>query len=1158
MVAEKIFKFSQLSIEHCNIEPLLILSLPSEKHRMDILDLYAADPRVLDMVEYFQDPSLPRFQLTGLEHSAQAFLFGAAYKNLAKTYLIVLEDKEEAAYFQNDLKNILGKKDVLFFPDSFKKSGQFESLNKNNILMRAESLSKLMSSITTGELLVTYPAALFEKVVNTQTLAENTLHLKINEKLDIDFIVEVLVEYGFEHHDFVYEPGQFSVRGGIVDIYSFGNELPYRVELFDDEVESIRIFDPISQLSEKKIAQVNIVPNVQSHFDNKVKTSLLKLLPDDTVIWIKNTKGMLEQIEHFTEKTQNILSKIQDVKNLPVDSPFRDMEAGLVKAADIKEELNDFTIVEWGKGFLFDGKKVAFSISPQPPFKKNFDLLIADLKKKQADKYLSFIFTENPKQIIRFEQIFEDLEANVEYKAIHSSIKQGFIDNDLKLAIYTDHQIFDRFYKYKTQRSFSKQKAVSIRLLKQLDRGDFVTHIDHGIGEFVGLQKIEINGKSQEVVRLKYKDGDTLFVGIQSLHKISKYVGKEGHKPKIYKLGSKAWENLKRKTKSKIKDIAKDLIKLYAVRKSAKGFAFAPDSYLQRELESSFIYEDTPDQVKATQDIKADMEAESPMDRLICGDVGFGKTEVAIRATAKALADSKQVAILVPTAILAMQHFKTFTERLKEFPCKVDYLNRFKTAKQKRETLAELAEGKVDVIIGTHALLGKTVKFKDLGLLVIDEEQKFGVSAKEKLRQLKVNVDTLTLTATPIPRTLQFSLMSARDLSIIRTPPPNRQPVTTELMTFNAEKIRDAIYYEIHRGGQVFFVHNRVKDLHEMAAMLNKYCPDIDIGVAHGQLDNKSLEDKMMKFEKRVYDVLLCTNIVESGLDIPNANTIIINNAHHFGLSDLHQLRGRVGRSNQKAFCYLISPPLFGLPDHSKKRLKTIEQYAELGSGFNIAMKDLDIRGAGNILGAEQSGFIADIGFETYQKILAEAIQELKETEFKEVFAEQLEKEKRYVQDCQVETDLDMLIPNDYVNSNDERLLLYRDLDNADNEEELQIFKKELTDRFGPMPLEVNELLYAVRIKWIATRLGFERIIIKGGKLRAYFISNPESPYFESPIFQQLMNLVMKDPDLQKRCQIKQSNKYFYLVFAQVKTIRQGRELLQNMESTLTGEAVVA
>ena len=881
----------------------------------DLLKRYQTDPRIGQLISTARVMADARLHLTGLVGSIDAFIAAAAYLEAPQTHLFILESKDEAAYFQNNLKSLLEKKSILFIPDSFKKPGRIEEINKNNVLLRTETVSKLVNSSTTGELMVTYPEALFEKIVNTKVLDENTIHMKINEKLDVDFIVELLVEYGFEHTDFVYEPGQFSIRGGIVDIYSFGNDLPYRVELFGDEVESIRIFDPLSQLSKKKIAQVTIVPNIQTQFTSEDKSSLFELLPSETIIWVKDIDSTLAINQNCYERAMSAAEMLQnaDLGNLP--NVFKgDVTQTFIDSEALRKDLEKFAVIEFGRPVSYFAKQgqqveaIAFNIAPQPVFKKNFERLIADLQAKEREGFENFIFSDQPRQINRFHHIFEDLEANITPHPVVKAIHQGFIDNDLKVTCYTDHQIFDRYHKYHIKQAYSKDKAMTVRMLKELQSGDFVTHIDHGVGLYTGLVTLEVNGKKQEAIRIVYRDNDILYVHINSLHKVSKYVGKEGKRPRLNKLGSEAWAAVKRKTKRKIKDIAKDLIKLYAQRKASKGFAFSPDTYLQTELEASFIYEDTPDQYKATNDVKNDMEQPHPMDRLVCGDVGFGKTEVAIRAAAKAVADDKQVAVLVPTTILAMQHFKTFSERLKDFPCTVDYLNRFKTSRERRLTLEAAKEGKVDILIGTHALLGKKVEFKNLGLLIVDEEQKFGVAAKEKLRNLKVNVDTLTLTATPIPRTLQFSLMSARDLSVINTPPPNRQPVTTELISFDMDKIQDAITYEVYRGGQVFFIHNRVKDLVEVAAMIKRLCPDVDVGMAHGQLDNKTLEERMMKFIKGQYDVLISTNIVESGLDIPNANTIIINNAHWFGLSDLHQLRGRVGRSNKKAFCYLISP----------------------------------------------------------------------------------------------------------------------------------------------------------------------------------------------------------------------------------------------------------
>ncbi len=1116
----------------------------------EILGFYEADPRTKALIQDLEEPILTRHHLKGMMGAMEAFVTAASFKVYPHTQLIILDNKENAAYFHNDLKTILNRKDILFFPDSFKKPSYLEAINKSNVLLRTETVSKLMNSATSGEILVTYPQALFEKVVNIQALEANIIKIKINEEIDLDFIIELLVEVGFEATDFVYEPGQFSVRGGIVDIFSFGHELPYRVELFGDEVESIRTFDPVSQLSKQKIAQITIVPNIQTEFNSGEKTSLLNLLPENTSIWIKDTVALRGLVDECYKKALDLIEYHDEStldESLQENPIFESKENHAFQDADtLFRDIVNFDLIEFGSKAVFDSKEIVYNASPQPPFQKKFDMLNEDLQININRGYINFILASASRQIKRFQNIFEDNEYPLNYKAILGSVSSGFVDNDLKLACYTDHQIFDRYYKFNIKQAFSKQKAMSIRLLRELQPGDYVTHIDHGIGKFSGLETLDINGKKQETMRLIYRDNDLLYVSIHSLHKVSKYVGKEGKVPKINKLGSDSWQKLKRKTKSKLKDIAADLIKLYAKRKGSKGFAYSPDSYLQTELEASFIYEDTPDQHRASEAVKADMEAENPMDRLVCGDVGFGKTEVAIRAAAKAVVDGKQVAVLVPTTILALQHYKTFSERLKDYPCTIDYINRFKTAKQKKLTLEKLEKGEIDIVIGTHGLTGKSVKFKDLGLLIIDEEQKFGVGVKEKLRNMKVNVDTLTLTATPIPRTLQFSLMSARDLSIIRTAPPNRQPVNTELIQFNSEKIRDAITYEVYRGGQVFFVHNRVRDISDIAAMITRLCPDVDVGIAHGQMENKKLEEQMFKFEKGEFDVLVSTNIIEAGLDIPNANTMIINNAHHFGLSDLHQMRGRVGRSNKKAFCYLISPPVFGLPEDSRKRLLTIEQFADLGSGFNIAMKDLDIRGAGNILGAEQSGFIADIGFETYQKILKEAVLELKETEFKEVFEaqEKHNSEFRYVHDTQIDTDLDLLIPNNYVNNVNERMALYTELNNIEKEEDLMKFKENLVDRFGALPKEVNELIYGVRLKWVSCKIGFERLILKNNKLRCFFPMNHDSPYYNSPVYSRLMSVLLQRKD----CKMHQTTKYFSVIFEHISSIKQARNKLLELE----------
>lgn len=1103
--------------------------------------LYQNDIRIKQIAAGISLPE-PRIRvtLTNLRGSSINFIGTAVWQLSDANHVFILNDREEAAYFHNDLEHLTGALDICYFPDSFKKAGSYNELNSSHVMLRTEALTKFSKKETHKKVLVTYPEALFEKVVNPNTLSGNMISIKVGENLKIDEILQGFVKLGFRKEDFVYEPGQFAMRGGILDIYSFGNEHPYRIELFGNEVDSIRLFNPETQLSERKLLQVSIIPNVETKFEATEKISLLDFLPENTVIWAKDfdfTLGRLGKIE-------NELPEVIELSDVAIDHEESWVKQLTVEDFEMTESwlhaLRNRHLIEWYNNSLgkLTGDEVTanlqFATEEQPVFNRQFNLLIEDLQKKIGQKYEAFIFAENPKQTERLRSIFEDLNANINFIPIPRAISNGFIDHEKKILCYTDHQIFQRYHKYNVKQAYTKGKAITMRALRELQPGDFVTHIDHGVGVYSGLQKIDVNGNMQEAVRIIYRDNDVLYVNINSLHKISKYTGKEGTKPKVNKLGSEAWQKLKNKTKKQVKDIATDLIKLYAKRKASSGFAFTPDSYLQTELEASFFYEDTPDQSKATADVKRDMEAPSPMDRLVCGDVGFGKTEVAIRAAFKAVADNKQVAVLVPTTILAFQHYQTFKDRLADFPCNIDYLNRFKSAKEKTETLKKLADGKIDIIIGTHGILGKNVKFKELGLLVIDEEQKFGVAAKEKLRELKANVDTLTLTATPIPRTLQFSLMNARDLSIMNTPPPNRQPVQTEVLVFDEYAIRDAIYYETERGGQVYFIHNRVQSLPEMVTLLRNLCPDLHIGMAHGQLEGHKLEQALMDFIGHKYDVLCCTNIVESGVDIPNANTIIINNAHQFGLSDLHQLRGRVGRSNKKAFCYLVAPPKSTLPNDSRKRLETLEQFNELGSGFQIAMRDLDIRGAGNLLGGEQSGFIAEIGFEMYQKILAEAIRELKRTDFKDVFAEELERKKDFVADCTIDTDLEILIPESYVDNITERLSLYTQLDDLEEDAELEQFATELTDRFGPIPPQVQELVTTIRSRWLAKELGFEKLILKNKQLRLYFISDPDSAYFESATFNTILDFIQKSVN---NARLKQVGKNFMLVVENVKSM---------------------
>jgi transcription-repair coupling factor (superfamily II helicase) len=864
------------------------------------------------------------------------------------------------------------------------------------------------------------------------------------------------------------------------------------------------------------------------------------------VIWIKDLDMLIGRLEMCLEEAEKFGKTVSSLDEGDLAEIFRDR--AFIKPDEVIQDIEEFALLFLNKNLHFEpNEKIIFNSKPQPNFNKNFKLLIENLHENQNAKLENYIFTENPKQIDRFYAIFEDLKADVQFHPVTKALSAGFLDLDLKVACYTDHQIFHRFHKYRLRRGFTKDKAINLRMLRELVPGDFVTHIDHGVGRYSGLEKLNINGQTQESVRLFYKNNDVLYVSINSLHKITKFVGKEGKAPKLSKIGSDTWKRLKNTTKRKVKDIAKELIKLYAQRKAAKGIEHPEDDYLQIELESNFMFEDTPDQAKAVQAVKEDMQKAYPMDRLICGDVGFGKTEVAVRAAFKCVLGGRQVAILVPTTILALQHFKTFGGRLKKFGVTVDYINRFRTSKEKKAIFEKLKEGKIDIVIGTHGILSKDIGFKDLGLLVIDEEQKFGVAAKEKLRNIKVNVDTLTLTATPIPRTMQFSLMAARDLSVIRTAPLNRQPIHTEIRVFNLELIRDAIEYEINRGGQVFFVHNRVKSLPEITAMMRKILPNIDIASAHGQMESKQLEKTLLNFIDRQYDVLVSTNIIETGLDIPNANTIIINNANQFGMSDLHQLRGRVGRSNKRAFCYLFSPPMSTLTSDARKRLRTIEEFSDLGSGFNIAMKDLDIRGAGNLLGGEQSGFITDIGYETYQKILEEAIQELKETDFKELFKEDLDKEKIYVRDVQIDTDIEMLIPDDYVKNTQERLSLYTQMDSLKDELELQKFGRQLKDRFGKIPRQVRELSDGLRLRWACKKLGFERVILKNKKLRCYFIEDPQSRFYESELFNQLLAFLAKD-GVKYGLHMKKSQKHMIVVRDGIKTLKQARMVLDKLK----------
>jgi transcription-repair coupling factor (superfamily II helicase) len=1123
--------------------------------------LFINSPRLFQLADRLTLSQPQKILLRNLQGSSAAFVISAIFNNPLTSQLnhvVVSEDAESAAYLHNTIENLTRGLDVFYFPSSFKNNRNYRLLNSSHLMLRTEALTK-WSAGGNKKILITYPEALFEKVVLPSALSRNMIYLKSGDSIHPEELMGSLVEFGFERTDFVYEPGQFAMRGGILDIYSFGNEKPYRVELFGNEIDSIRIFDPESQLSERKLLYVHIIPNVETQFDASQRISLFDFISSNTVVWVQDWEWSKGRLVLQQEDLRAFLTAQGGQQEPGGPAPKTDdgdekMLKSLVNAEDfataamLEEQLRGRHVVEFGlqaqpSSLVSAGSwELDFHTKFQPAFNRQFELLIADLKSWESKKYGIYLFAENPRQLERLDTIFRDLHSEIAFTPVPLSIHEGFIDHDLKIVCYTDHQIFQRYHKYKVKQAYNKSKALTLRMLRELQPGDFVTHIDHGVGVYSGLQKIEANGKLQEAVRIIYKDSDILYVNINSLHKISKYTGKEGAVPKISKLGSDAWQRLKERTKTKVREIAFDLIKLYAQRKAQLGFAFSPDNYLQTELEASFIYEDTPDQSKATADVKKDMESSSPMDRLVCGDVGFGKTEIAIRAAFKACCDGRQAAVLVPTTVLAFQHYKTFSDRLKDFPVTVDYLNRFKSSKDRKETLKKLQEGKIDIIIATHTLLGKEVKFNNLGLLVIDEEQKFGVAHKEKIKTLRTDVDCLTLTATPIPRTLQFSLMGARDLSIINTPPPNRQPIQTEVRSYQEDFIRDAIYYETERAGQVFFIYNRVQGLAEMTAVIRALCPDLSIGHAHGQMEGHELEQHILDFIDRKYDVLVCTNIVESGIDIPNVNTIIINNAHQFGLSDLHQLRGRVGRSNRKAFCYLLAPSLVTLPSDSRKRLQTLEQHTDLGSGFQIAMRDLDIRGAGNILGGEQSGFMAEIGFEMYQKILDEAIRELKRTEFKELFKEEISKQEDYVQDCSIDTDLEILIPDSYVENITERLSLYTRLDGSDTEEELMAFHRELGDRFGPVPRQVEDLFDTVRIRKQAVALGFEKISLKANTVKCFFINRPDSPYFESIVFKKILGFIQQQTN---KARLRQTGRMFLLVVNDIKSMG---DLLQFLE----------
>jgi transcription-repair coupling factor (superfamily II helicase) len=1100
--------------------------------------------------------------ISGLRGSSFAFLVNDLFQNTSSNFFIVCNDKEKAAYILNDLQALLPEKHIHYFPESYKVPYKEEKTSNASVQERAETLSQLSKDNYSG-IVVTYAAALAEKVASKTSLSKNTLIIKKGEKLSIDFIQEFLLSYDFELCDFVAEPGQYAIRGGIVDVFSFAHELPYRIELFGNDVDAIKTFDPATQLSNHNYDFVTIIPDIQSNQVIEIRKSIFDYISEETVLCFDDVLFSKDTIDKLFEKTEKAFSLLSStIEHLPPHELY-------VQGEDFLSLIKPFTIIEYGLNKHIASQEISFNQSAQPQFKKNFDMLINDLKANKAKGYKNYLTTDNTKQAERLHTIFNDLLSKEHRTAdsliehVNINIHEGFIDHDLKIACYTDHQIFERYHRFHLKETrYKTAESLTLKEILSLNPGDFVTHIDHGIGRFGGLVKINANGKLQEAVKLVYKDNDFLYVSIHSLHRISKYTGKEGNVPRIDKIGSTTWSTLKQKTKKNVKEVAYDLIKLYAKRKAQPGHRFPLDNYLQHELEASFIYEDTPDQIKVTADVKRDMERPHPMDRLVCGDVGFGKTEIAIRAAFKAVCDSKQVAILVPTTILAYQHYKTFKERMKDLPCNISYINRFRSAKEVKEIIANTTEGKIDILIGTHKIVGKDVKFKDLGLLIIDEEQKFGVGIKDKLKTFKTTVDTLTLTATPIPRTLQFSLMGARDLSVISTPPANRYPVQTELISFSEEAIRDAISYELSRGGQVYFVHNKVQNIQDVAGIIQRLVPNARVAVGHGQMEGDKLEDVMFSFIEGEFDVLVATTIIESGLDISNANTIIINDSQNFGLSDLHQMRGRVGRSNKKAFCYLLTPPFVSLTTEARKRLTAIVEFSDLGSGFQIAMRDLDIRGAGNLLGGEQSGFINDMGFDTYMKILNEAIEELKQEDwYKDVVdegegasADKSVFSRQFVKDTVVDTDLQLLIPDTYVSNLTERLLLYRELDNFTKTEELFTFENNLRDRFGPLPIEVSELINVLRMRWAAMKLGFEKITLKNNKMLAYFLSKQDSEYYNSPMFKAVLSYAQKTP---KQSNLKEQNNKLWLTIENIKSVDEAIVVFEKITSMIVKPAEV-
>jgi len=1139
----------------------------------DIRQLYAMAPQTGALLKLLQDKQGGNIFLQGQQASATPLLFASVAEKTVQTFLFVLQDADEAGYFYHDLTQVMGTENVLFFPSSYKRSVKYGQRDSANEILRTEVLAKVSArDVKAHEALfiVSYPEALAELVVSKKHLDERRLSLKTGQQqIDITDVAHTLRDYGFQEVDYVYEPGQFAVRGSILDVYSFSCEYPYRIDFFGREIDTIRTFEVQDQLSKDKQSDIEIVPELATSATEKI--SFLKFLPSDTVLVAKDFAYIHDVIEHVYAEgfsRQAVTERLEGATEMEQKQIMSELnkEKSLITPYQFTEDAATFRRIEFGmnagktgvmatqKAKKYDVLK--FKITPQPLFHKNFDLLVDTFEDYILKGYKLYILADSDKQTQRLKDIFADMDSqkarSIAFEPVNRTLHEGFTDDALKLCFFTDHQIFDRYHKYnlKSDGARAGKMALTMKELQEMEPGDSIVHVDFGIGKFGGLVRVPAGNSYQEMIRIIYQHNDKVDVSIHSLYKISKYRRADtGEPPRLSTLGTGAWDRLKEKTKKRIKDIARDLIKLYAQRRHEKGYAFSGDSYLQHELEASFLYEDTPDQSKATQDVKADMESQRPMDRLVCGDVGFGKTEVAVRAAFKAACDSKQVAVLVPTTVLAYQHYQTFKNRLKGMPVRVDYLSRARSAKQTKQVLTDLEDGKIDILIGTHKLLGKSVKWHDLGLLIIDEEQKFGVSTKEKLRKMKTNVDTLTMSATPIPRTLQFSLMGARDMSIIRTPPPNRYPIHTELATFSHEVIADAINFEMSRNGQVYFVHDRINGLQEIANLIHKYVPDCRVAIGHGQMPPDRLEKVLMGFMNYDYDVLLSTTIVENGIDISNANTMIINDAHRFGLSDLHQMRGRVGRSNRKAFCYLLAPPKTSLTPEARRRLEALENFSELGSGFDLAMQDLDIRGAGNLLGAEQSGFMEDLGYETYQKILSQAVTELKNDEFHELYAEQIAQGKdisgdEFVEDCALESDLEMYFPDNYVPGSSERMLLYRELDNINNDNDLETYRQRLVDRFGEVPHEALELMQVVPLRRLGKRLGCEKIMLRQGKMNMQFVANPDSAYYQSKTFSAVINYVGNHP---RKCDFKQVGTRRLLTVSQIPTVEAAVNVLRAM-----------